>query len=365
MSRFHPTPLSISLAISLALLAACSQHKEAAPPSVAPALTVAPVTPETRALPQTLAANGSIYAWQDMTVGAEVGGLRVTGVTVNVGSSVKKGQVLATLASDAVKTDVAQQEAVVAEAKATLAQAKANATRNASLSAAQAVSPQDLLAAQTAEATAQAKLQAALASLTNQKLRLRQTAIVAPDAGVITARTISVGQVVAAGADAFHLMRQNKVEWRAEYTAGALLQIKPGMQATLKLGDGSTVQGTVRQVAPTLDSTTRTGLVYVDLPPGTIAKPGMFVSGNVSIGNSPAVLVPGSAVVLRDGAAFILTVEANKVKSSKVTVGRKVGDRIEIVSQLPRGTKSAVIAQGAGFLKEGDLVKVVTAKDTQ
>jgi HlyD family secretion protein len=111
-------------------------------------------------------------------------------------------------------------------------------------------------------------------------------------------------------------------------------------------------------VAPTVDATTRNGLVYVDLPAGTTVRAGMFARGDFELGNSPALTLPQSAVVLRDGFSYVYTVaENNKVSQVKVQAGRRVGDRVEITGGL--NAKDRVVAAGAGFLGDGDTVKVV------
>jgi RND family efflux transporter MFP subunit len=123
------------------------------------------------------------------------------------------------------------------------------------------------------------------------------------------------------------------------------------------------VVGKVRMVAPTVDPTTRNGLVYVDLPPGNAVRAGMFARGDFELGNSPALTLPQSAVVLRDGFSYVYTVgENNKVSQIKVQTGRRVGERVEITGGLASNTR--VVASGAGFLGDGDTVKVVNAADS-
>jgi RND family efflux transporter MFP subunit len=356
-------PTATLMAAAIFALAACS-HKStpAAATSTANALTVEVHPVETRTLVRTIAASGGLFAWQDAVIGSELGGMRVVDVRVNVGDSIKKGQVLARLSTDTVKLDLEQQEAAVADARAALAQAEANAARSRTMAAAKAISDQDLLAAETQAKSAKAKLAAALSLLDNQKVRLAQTSIVAPDDGTVSARTVTVGQVVSAGAELFRFIRGNRVEWRAELPAQDLLQVNSGLAVKVRLANGEVLTGKVREVAPTLDATSRSGLVYVDLPQGTKAKPGMFVSGELVMGNSPGHVVPGNAVVVRDGNSYVMTVDgANKVHALKVTTGQRDADMVEIKAGFPAG--ASVIAQGAGFLKDGDTVKVVNSKE--
>lgn len=325
-----------------------------------PALTVTVVTPEPREMPLAVVANGSVFAWQEAAVGAEGGGWRLAEVRVNVGDRVRKGDVLAVFASELAEADLAQARAAVAEAEAALAEAAANARRARDLEATGALSAQQIQQYMTAERTAAARLEAQRAVARVQQLRLAQTRVLAPDAGVISARNATVGAVVPAGQELFRLIRQGRLEWRAEVAATDLARLRPGVRARLLPSGGEAIEGTVRMVAPTVDPATRNGLVYVDLPAPAGARPGMFARGEFETGRSSGLTLPQTAVLLRDGFSVVFRVGADgKVAQTKVNTGRRVGDRVEIVSGLEAGAR--VVASGVGFLADGDLVKVVTA----
>jgi HlyD family secretion protein len=161
-----------------------------------PALTVTLTSPTTNNLATTLAANGTIAAWQEAVVGAEVNGLRLTDVRVNVGDVVKRGQVLATFSGDTIAAELVQQNAMIAEASAALAEAQGNAARARSLQDSGAIPAQQIAQYLTAEKTAQARLEAARAAEQSLKLRQSFTRVLAPDDGVISARAATVGAVV-------------------------------------------------------------------------------------------------------------------------------------------------------------------------
>jgi RND family efflux transporter MFP subunit len=174
-------------------------NSTAAPaPEVRPALSVSTITPLPVTWPIRLSANGNIAAWQEASVGSEVNGLRVTEVRSGVGDVVKKGQVLAIFSDSIVKAEVAQAVASVAEAEAMLASAKMNADRTRQMKAPGAMSAQQVNEYLTAEQTAIARVQAAKAQLLTQRTRLEQTQLLAPDDGIISARTATVGEVVGA-----------------------------------------------------------------------------------------------------------------------------------------------------------------------
>ena len=366
--------LALTVVASATLLMACSKSDGNAKPPAAgasaaasgpvnPALSVSTVLPVLSNWPVTVTANGSVAAWQEAIVGAEVGGLRLEKVKVEVGDKVHKGDVMAILRQDSLQSDVALSKANLAEAQAMLAEARANADRARSLQPTDMISKQDALRATTAEQTAIARLDSLRARLAADELRLAQTKVVAPDDGVVSARQATVGAVVQAGQELFRLVRKNRLEWRAEVAANDLYRIKPDMTATLASAGGATLTGTVRIVSPTIDGATRNGLVYVDLPTKNLKdsgfKPGMFASGQFDIGQAQGLTVPQTAVLLRDGFAYVFKATADShVAMTKVVVGRRLGDRVEVVKGLD--DKTPVVASGVGFLSDGDAVRIVT-----
>lgn len=330
-----------------------------------PALTVSTALPAQTQLPITLAANGNIVAWQEAIIGSESNGLRLTEVRVNVGDYVRAGQVLATFAAESIDADVAQANASLSEALANAAEASANAKRARTLESTGALSTQQINQYLTAEQTAKARVAASRALLAAQKLRLRHTRLQAPDSGIISARTATVGAVVPGGTELFRLIRQGRLEWRAEVTANELSRIRPGNVARIKLGNGSVMLGRVRMVGPTVDPQTRAALIYVDLPregKNPAAKAGMFAQGEFELGMSPALIVPQQAVVLRDGFSYVFRLNAdNRVSQVKIQTGRRLGDQVEVREGISPDT--VLIVTGAGFLNDGDLVKNVKAYD--
>lgn len=328
------------------------------PPAAKPALSVAVIGPTGESWPNTLSANGDIAAWQEASIGAEISNYRLTEVLVNVGDRVRKGQILARIAADTVAAEVAQTQAAVAEAEASLAEARANAERARQLVAAGFYSSQQATQSITAEQTAAARLNAARARLRADELRLAQTRVLAPDDGVISARTAAVGALAQPGVELFRLIRGGRLEWRAELPESDLARVKPGMAATLTTPDGARVAGKAREIAPTIDTKTRNGVVYVDLPAGQGLRAGMFARGEFDLGAAPAMTLPQTAVLLREGYAYVFRLDGkDKVAQIKVSVGRRQGERIEILAGLDPAAR--VVESGVGFLSDGDTVRVV------
>ena len=327
-------------------------------PAVRPALSVNVVQPQRTSLTLRLNANGNIAAWQEASVGTEANGLRLADVKVNVGDVVKRGQLLASFAPEMLQAELDQTGAAVAEAEAVLAEATANAQRARELQPTGVLSAQQTTKILTAERTAQARLEAQRAAIKVQQLRLRQTQVLAPDDGIISARNATVGAVIPAGQELFRLIRQGRLEWRGEVSATQIARLRPGMAVTVTPANLPPIPGRVRVVAPTVDPQTRNGLVYVDLAAPGGARLGMFAAGEIDLGSAPGLTLPQGAVQLRDGFSTVMRVGADsKVTLTKVGTGRRFADRIEITSGLDGSER--VVAAGGAFLGDGDVVRVV------
>ena len=368
MTYTRPKPVTLVLivlaaAVAVAVVVFSTGKSDKAPAASAvpkPALTVAVAQPTQTSLPLSLSANGNIVAWQEAVIGSESNGLRLTQVLVNVGDTVRAGQLLARFSGDSVQADVAQARASLVEAQATALDAASNAARARTLQNSGALSTQQINQFTTAEQTAQARVVAAQAVLGAQQLRGNNTRVVAPDSGVISARSATVGAVVGSGAELFRLIRGGRLEWRAEVTSSEVARIKPGAAALVTAASGAKVQGTVRMVAPTVDPLTRNALVYVDLPRNASVKAGMYAQGEFALGSINALTLPQQALVLRDGFSYAMRIEpGNKVVQVKLQTGRRLGDAVEIIQGAQPGER--FVAVGAAFLADGDTVQLAPA----
>ncbi len=356
-------PAAIGAGVALAGAAAAVMYAMAAPQPPTgqappqPALTVAVTRLQPAAFPIRVAATGDIVAWQEAIVGAEADNLRLVDVAVNVGDAVRRGQTLATFAADTIEAELAQGRAAVAEADVALAEAAANARRAGALQESGALSAQQIQQYAAAERTARARLDAARAVEKARRLRLAQARLAAPDDGIISARTATVGAVVPAGQELFRLIRGGRLEWRAEIAAAELARLKPGQKVRITPAGAAPIEGVLHLLAPGVDTRTRTGLAYVDLALSDTARAGMFARGEFELGDAEVMTLPQSAVQLRDGFAYVMVVGPDfRVARAKVTPGRRSGDRIEIAGGL--GPEDRVVVAGAAFLGEGDIVHV-------
>jgi HlyD family secretion protein len=371
------TRLVAALLLSSVLVAACGKDEKAATdgaaapaaapaagagdgaavPAAKPAMTVTTAKPQTASLNLQLQANGNIAAWQEASVGAEVPGLRLATVNVNIGDVVKKGQVLASFARETSEAENLQGKAALMQAEAAFENAKADADRARSIETTGALSQSQIAQYLTQEKVTRAQLEAAKAAYAASRVRLGNTQVRAPDDGVISARTATVGGVAGAGQELFRLVRQSRMEWRAEVTPSEVGQVKVGQKVEVTAASGLKVAGTVRAIAPTADPQTRNVLVFADLPKHAELKAGTFARGQFQIGASQALTVPAQSIVVRDGHNYVFVIGAdNKAGQRKVETGRRAGDRVEVLDGLK--AEEAVAVQGAGFLNEGDLVKL-------
>lgn len=322
------------------------EGESAAAAQRAPALTVTTATPRSVLWPVTLTASGSIAPWQEASVGAQVGGYQIVEVRVNVGDQVRRGDVLARLDSALLRAEEAQ---LLANDE----QAIADRQRALALQSEGAISDQEVLQFVTA-----AKVSAAL--LASKRLQLRYTDVIAPDDGVISARSATLGAVSAAGEELFRLIRGGRLEWRGELTAAQLSSAAKGQLVELALPDGSTATAKIRDTAPSLDVQSRLGLIYADLMPGSNARAGMYANGKVVVAETPALVLPAEAVVIRDGRTYVVELADEHatpaVALQPVTLGRRRNDEVEIVDGVTGA--EVLVKAGAGFLSDGDVVRV-------
>ena len=349
------------LAVSTAclLLAACGRGGGAAA-EPKESLTVTVGQAETRAIVLDVVASGSVAAWQEMSLGVELTGLRVERVLVEVGAKVRAGQPLLQLDTRSLQVDVRRADAAYAQARANLDLAVASATRGETLLQRQLISQSDFDQLRATRSGAEAGLQSAAAERDSARLRLAYATLRAPDAGVISMRAVQPGQIVTSSAELLRLIRRERLEWRAELTDIDLARVRPGTPVKVRAPDGSVVAGQVRVVSPALDAASRTGRIYADLPVPGALRAGMFAEGRVELGQTQAQVLPRVAVVTRDGFSYVFVVDdKSRVAQRRVQAGPPAGEFVPILSGLSRSER--VVVTGAGFLSDGDQVRVVDA----
>lgn len=382
--------------------------------------------------------SGSVSASDPITIGSEVGGLRIETVQAEEGDFVHKGQVLATLNSSILRAQLAREEAHlksalaslekakqpnrtfeiiamkaaydqaraaisqeqwnIARAQANLNNAKNFASRYTILAKEGAISDQDADNKQAAQLMAEAELRNAqqrfeasksAAQQAKQKMdmfvvggrkediqtasaavdeikaniqqirsQIEQTIIRAPSDGLITKRDAHIGDIgtTMQTRALFSMIRDNKLEVRAQVPETDLVRLHEGQSVVFTGPDGSEFDGSIHIITPQVDPDTRLATLRVDIPFSKDLRPGIFVHGKVKLAPEEVTVIPTKAAVHRDDYTSVFTVEGDHVIAHSVKLGDRFGDDIEIISGLKPG--DPVVVSGAGFLKDGDVVRV-------
>ncbi len=355
-----------------------------------PVLTVRTAPAQLTAMTKRLEVTGSVAPWERLAVGAEVGGLRLERVLVQEGDRVKRGQVLAVLNADVLEAQkgqtqarianaqalVRQQEAGLRQTQAVLAESEINYKRADDLYAAGAISGQDNLARVTALGTSRAQVDQsrqaiavarsnvveAQAQLRQIQAQLAQTQILAPDDGWVLERAAYIGNISSVGDPLFVLARQSRLELNAQVPETDLIQLAMGQSVRVYSDADAQLKatGTIRQIGPGIDATSRQALVKADLKANERLRPGMFVRAEVTLAQVQALTIPAQAVSVRNNEASVFILEGTKVRTRKVQLGQQDNQRVEVLSGLQEGQQ--VVAAGGGYLKDGDVVKITQLK---
>lgn len=350
---------ALALAMAVLLAGACSAPDEPAADAAA-SLAVTLIHPTSRSIQRTVLVSGPVSAYEEMQLGVEISGARVTALNVDVGQAVKRNQILLELDHRTLDSELAQAQAALRQTDASVALAQVNLERGEKLVGERLISASErdqlratLLQTQAQQSTARAQRDAA-------QLRRDFAELRAPANGIISKRLVQPGQVVAAGAELLRLIRDGRLEWRAELAEGDLARVQPGDAVTLPSRDGE-VTGRIRAVSPGLDSATRTGTVYADLPEPRALQIGTYVEGRIVTGSGTALMVPPASVVQRDGHAYVFTIDGKQTAHRvRVRTGASVDGFVEILDGVD--ATQAIVDQGAGFLGDGDTVRIVGAR---
>jgi RND family efflux transporter MFP subunit len=329
-------------------------------PAATASVTVDIVKPVATTFDRTIAATGTVAARDELVIGSDASGLRLTEVRVDVGSVVRRGQLLARADDAQLVAQIAQQHAQIKQAEVELKQAQLNLERAERLKESGFYSVEMFQTRRTSAESAAAKLDLVKAQLTELQVKLAHTRFVAPADGVIAKRSATVGAVVQPGAEMFRIIKDGEIEWLAELPSHSIARVESGALARIRFDDGRVIEARVRMIAPTMDAASRNGLVHVALPVGSPLKAGAFAKGEILIANAPALAMPESSVLTRDGYAFVYVVGADDVaRMTRIETGARQRGLVEVTAGLKPDAR--IVGTGAGFVKDGDLVRVEPA----
>ncbi|WP_201529040.1 efflux RND transporter periplasmic adaptor subunit [Psychrobacter frigidicola] len=327
-------------------------------------LAVETILPSQDSIGNTLTADGTISAKDIANVSAKVNGVAIERILVEEGERVKVGQVLAVFDTDAMQQQVLQAQADVAEAEATLANAKADAARVLPLIDIDAISKQEADRYRTSELRAEATLQSSRARLSTQRLSVDNAKVIAPVSGVISEKLVEVG-MVAGGEPLFTIIKDGILEWQADIDPKLIGEVQVGTPVKVSLPRDQFVMGQVRRIAPTADDN-RQITIYASLDNNTTARAGMYQTGEFLLGSESMQTLPNSAIVSNDGYDYVMLVtdiktqddkKLGRIQRQRVTLGERSGGNVAVAEPLP--ADSRLVKQGGSFLNDGDLVRIV------
>jgi HlyD family secretion protein len=324
----------------------------------AQAQTVTVVAPGRDTVVRSINATGTLAARREIPVGVVGEGGAVSRVFVDAGDWVKQGQVLVS-----VDRSVQLQQAAALEAQIGVARADAQLAQNELDRAMQLVergfiSKADVDRKTATRDAARARVNVAVAQLNETRARNARLDIRAPVSGYVLERNVETGQTVSAGSGVlFRLAQDGQMELQAALSEDDLALVSEGVPATVTpVGTDRQFNGTIWQVSPVINETSRQGIARISLPFDRALRPGGFASVEIKAGAMTAPVLPESAVqTSREGSFVYIVGKDNKVKRRPVKVGTTTANGLTIAEGLD-GTERVVLYAG-GFLNPDEVIK--------
>jgi RND family efflux transporter MFP subunit len=352
--------LAVASAVGCALLLAGCSEAVAPAPEIRPVRTVAV---EPKPIDDDRQSVGEIRPRQESDIGFQVGG-KLVSRAVDVGVSVKTGDLLARLDDTDFQNRLRSAQSDVAAADAVLVEAQATENRQNELVAKGVTTQANYDAAVKNRRSAEAKLESAKAALDLAKDQLAYTVLKADFDGIITAVAAEPGQVVSAGQMVVKLAKPDQIDAVFNVAEAAFRDRKaaekPEIVVSLLSSPSIVADGVVREVSPVADPTTRTYQVKVSLEnPPVAMRFGASVMGRLKATTAPVIVLPGSALFDRDGkpAVWVYDVGSSTVKLRPVQVARFETDRVVVSEGLFKG--DIVVTAGVNRLREGQNVRLI------
>ena len=346
---------------------------------------------------ETVTANGTLAAFDQSTASAKVAG-RLGSISVDLGSVVRRGQVVAQLEPNEYKLRVqtaeaalgqararlglspdgtddnvsAEQTGTVRQAKAQLDEAKLNRDRAVRLVEQGVVAKADFDAADATFKVAQSRYQDAIEEIRNRQAVLAQrrselamarqqladTAVFAPIDGIVQLKRASVGEYLAAGAPVVDIVRMNPLRLRAEVPERDAGTVRFGQSVRVSIeGDAKVYLGQIKRLSPVIAAQNRMLLVEADVQNDGSLRPGSFARAEIVTNDAKmAVTVPNNAIVTFAGIEKVIVVQNGKALEKPITTGRRSGEWTEILAGVTVGDQVIV---DPGNLQSGMAVEVI------
>jgi len=346
---------------------------------------------------ETVTANGTLAAYDQSTAGVKVAG-RLKTISVDLGSVVRRGQMIAQLESEDYKLRVQQAEAAlsqararlglspegtddkvnaeqtgtVRQAKAVLDEARLSRERAAKLVEQGVVARSDFDTADSSYKVALSRYQDALEEIRNRQALLAQrrsevslarqqladTGVYAPLDGIVQQKRASVGEYLAAGAPVVDIVRMNPLRLQAEVPERDAGTVRFGQNVRVTVeGDANVYVGQIKRLSPVITQQNRMLMVEVDVQNDGRLRPGSFAKAEIVTNDAKmAVTVPNRSIVTFAGIEKVIVVQNGKALEKQVTTGRRNGEWTEIVAGVNLGEQVIV---DPGNLQSGMAVEVV------
>jgi RND family efflux transporter MFP subunit len=357
--------------------------------------TVRVATVVSRAIAESVAVNGTLAVYDRATVATKVAG-RVQALTVDLGSPVRKGQLLARIEPIDYQLRAQQAEAALAQARARIglppggSTDRVDPTETGTVRQARAVLDEARLVHQRAETLfaegliAKAELDGAVANLKVADSRYQDaleevqsrratasekraeaalarqqvsnTGVYASFPGVVEQRRTSVGEFLAAGAPVLDLVRIDPLRFRAEVPERDAGSVRAGQTVRISVDGAREYTGRIARLSPTINERNRVLLVEADVPNDGSLRAGSFARAVIQTGQSvEAATVPSSAIVTFAGLQKVITVQGGKAVEKAVTTGRRNAEWTEVLSGVSVGDQ---VVLAPGNLQSGQPVVV-------
>ena len=403
MSRSPILPVVVSLLLAALFLTSCKSDYQAStrqgqqPGDARDARKVKTVAVAETPFGETVTANGTLAAYDQTTVSVKVPG-RVSGISVDLGTVVGKGQVIAQIDPEDYRLRVQQAEAALAQARArlglapegtddridpeqtaTVRQARAmldearyNRDRAARLVEQGVIAKAEFDTATATFKVAEGRYQDAYEEIRNRqgvlaqrkselalaKQQLKDTAVIAPLDGIVQEKRTSVGEYLAAGAPMVNIVRMDPLRLRAEIPERESHAVHTGQDVRVSVeGDPSIYTGKIMRLSPVIAEQNRMLVVEADVRNNGKLRPGSFAHAEIVTNEAKmSVTVPNNAIVTFAGIEKVIIVQNGKALEKPITTGRRSTEFTEIVAGVNVGEKVIV---DPGNLQSGQAVQVI------
>ena len=351
---------SAMLATSLILclpMAACRDEADAVV-QLMPSVVAAPVVAVD--LEEEIRASGELQARNHTLIAAEVQG-RVTQISIDEGGAVSKGSVVLELDPERRRLELDAARAGLAQARAQLSKERSQTARVRKLRTSSVSSEAQLEEAETALRLAESSVAAERAQLGVAQRALADASVAAPFDGVVSMRSVQLGEFVQPGATLFEIVALDPLEAIFHVTELDSARVKVGQPVKISVAAQPDREfiGEVRFVAPTVDPATRTLRIKASVAnTDGLLRPGLFARANLGVSRRHGVvMVPEESIIQRADGAFLYRIrDDDRVERVPVATGTEYDGSIEVLDGLAVGER--VVRRGHGGLADGSLVEV-------